>query len=465
MLKSSRNFFMSKSAAAWRSGGILSVVILCAASMVYYHLALFVPRVSQIRKAEGFGNGYSFGADFYPIWLTAREGLLHHRDPYSPQTTRQVQIDLFGRTVDARVFGAPPAYWTFAYPAIADVLLWPIGLLPFSQARIGFGLFLGILTAYSAVLWIRIIYPRARHLNVAALLILTLSSYAVLEGLFAEQMGLLVGFLLAASLAALVRQKFFFSGSLFALTLIKPQVMLLIGIYLLLWGLARWRTRWRFAGGFFLMSALLGASSLLIWPHWISQWLRVVSSYRRYSDPPLLTYLLSNQIPGDQVSRVLGPILIAILLASAVALSWRMRFAAAESRDFRVMISLLLAAATIAVVPGHAVYDHVVLLPGIILIASCWREFAPSKPFRVTLAAATLALIWQWICAPIVVALWPMVSREAASTFLLTLPIRTAASIPFGVCALLVLMLWQEERRKLVLTREEATAKPEPIIP
>ena len=433
---------MSNSAAAWRSGGILGVVILCSACMVYYHLVLFVPRVSQVRTAEGFGNGYSFGADFYPVWLTARESLLHHRDPYSSQTTRQVQLDLFGRTVDARVFGAPPAYWTFAYPAIADILLWPIGLLPFSQVRIGFGLFLGILTAYGAVLWIRVIHPRARRLNIASLLILTLSSYAVLEGLFAEQMGLLVGFLLAASLAALVRQKLFFSGTLLALALIKPQVMLLIGAYLLLWSLAQWRNRWHFAGGFFLMSALLGASSLLIWPHWISEWLHVISSYRRYSDPPLVSYLLSNQILGNQVSRLLGPILIAILLVSAVAFSWRMRCAATDSRDFRLTVSLLLTVTTIAVVPGHAVYDHVVLLPGIILIASCWRQFAPSKPFRVTLAAAALALFWPWICAPVVIALRPMVSAAFFST-LLTLPIRTAASIPFGVCALLALMLWR----------------------
>ncbi|MFZ0536319.1 MAG: hypothetical protein WAM47_05645, partial [Candidatus Sulfotelmatobacter sp.] len=208
---------------------------------------------------------------------------------------------------------------------------------------------------------------------------------------------------------------------------------------------------------------LLGASSLLIWPHWISEWLRVVSSYRRYSDPPLVGYLLSNQ--SNQVSRLLGPILVAILLVSAVALSWRMRFAATNSRDFRLMISLLLAVTIIAMVPGHAVYDHVVLLPGIILIASCWREFAPSKPFRVTLAAAALALFWPWICASVVIALWPMVSREFAFTFLLTLPIRTAASIPFGVCALLAVMLWRGPRRKLMRTEQAPIAKPEPIIP
>jgi hypothetical protein len=57
-----------------------------------------------------------------------------------------------------------------------------------------------------------------------------------------------------------------------------------------------------------------------------------------------------------------------------------------------------------------------------------------------------------------------MVSREAASTFLLTLPIRTAASIPFGVCALLGLMLWQGHKRKLTLTEKALTAKPEAII-
>lgn len=454
---------MSNSAVAWRSGSILSVVILFSACMVYYHLVLFLPRVSQVRTAEGFGKGYTFGADFYPIWLTTREGLLHHRDPYSPQTTHQVQIDLFGRTVDARVFGAPPDYWTFAYPAFADVLLWPIGQLPFSQVRIEFGLFLCILTAYSVVLWIRVIYPRAGRLNVASLLILTLSSYVVLEGLFAEQMGLLVGFLLAASLAALVGRRLFFSGTLLALALIKPQVLLLIATYLLFWCLARWRIRWRFAAGFFLMSTLLGASSLLIWPHWISEWLRVVFSYRRYSNPPLVSDLLGNQILGNQVGRLLGPILIAIFLIAAVAISWRMRFAPTDSRDFRLTISLLLAVTTIAVVPGHAVYDHVVLLPGIILIASCWRDFVPSRPFRVTLAAATLALFWQWICAPVVIALRPMVSREFASTFLLTLPIRTAASIPFGISALLALMLWQGHRRKLTLTEKTPTAKPEPV--
>jgi hypothetical protein len=74
-----------------------------------------------------------------------------------------------------------------------------------------------------------------------------------------------------------------------------------------------------------------------------------------------------------------------------------------------------------------------------------------SLPFRVILAATALALFWQWIAAPIVIAARLLVSATFFPT-LLTLPIRTAASIPFGICALLGLMLWQGRKRELATT-------------
>jgi len=118
-------------------------------------------------------------------------------------------------------------------------------------------LILAAVTALSIALWLRALQLRAGAVMLTALILLTLSSYAVLEGLFAEQLGLLVGFLLAASLAALVRERLFLSGSLLALALIKPQMILLVVIYLLLWTCVRWRIRWPFVAGFFSVSALL----------------------------------------------------------------------------------------------------------------------------------------------------------------------------------------------------------------
>jgi hypothetical protein len=269
-------------------------------------------------------------------------------------------------------------------------------------------------------------------------MLLTLSSYVVLEGLFAEQTGLLVGFLLAASFAALADGRFFLAGSVLALTLIKPQMMALVAVYLIFWSFAQWRARWRFVGGFLVVTGILGISSALVWPHWIPEWLGVVFSYRQYSTPPLVCYLLGNEL-GSR----LGPALIAAILLSAIALAWRMRFVAATSTDFALTISLLLGLTTITLLPGHAVYDHVALLPGVILIALSWRGFAAaSRLFRVVLGAAALALFWPWFMAPAVIAMWTFFSAQLASG-VLTLPIRTAGAIPFGVCALLGLMVRQ----------------------
>jgi hypothetical protein len=398
-----------------------------------------VPTAEETRAQQGYGGGYSFGADFYPIWFTARESLLRHRDPYSSEMTRQIQVALFGRPLEVRDPEFPPNSRAFANPLFAELLFWPFALVGFSEARIVFALLLPVVTTFSSFLWLRALHLDASRVKFAAIVLLTLSSYAVLEGMFAEQIGLVIGFLLAASLAALVRQKLFFSGSLLALALVKPQMMLLVAAYLVLWSFAQWRVRWQFTGGFFLTAFLLSTSSLSIWPHWIQEWFRIVLAYRHYATPPLVSYLLGNRI---------GAILTVALLASAVALSWRMRHVFPGSREFGVTVSVLLAITASAVLPGHAVYDHIVLLPGILLIAFSWREFAANRPCRIILTLTTLAVCWQWITAPLVIAAHPFLSHPVFASTVLTLPIRTAASIPFSVCALLGLLMWQRHIRK-----------------
>jgi len=40
-------------------------------------------------------------SDLYPRWLGARELLLHGRDPYSPEITREIQRGYYGRELDS----------------------------------------------------------------------------------------------------------------------------------------------------------------------------------------------------------------------------------------------------------------------------------------------------------------------------------------------------------------------------
>ena len=105
----------------------LTLAMVGAGSMLYYHLRLFMPHVEKAQAAKHLAGEYSFGNDFYPIWLTSRQWIHGRQDPYCPALTREIQIGLLGRPLDSRLPTDPPSdYRAFAYPAFTDLLLWPV---------------------------------------------------------------------------------------------------------------------------------------------------------------------------------------------------------------------------------------------------------------------------------------------------------------------------------------------------
>lgn len=427
-----------------RLRSLLVLSFLFAAAMGYWEFAIFLPGVQVRHVAQGLGGGYSFGNDFYPIWLASREWMIHGREPYSQEMTQAIQSGLFGRPLDPNHPGDPPPdYRVLAYPAFVLILAAPLAALPFPVTRLLLAVLLPLATGTSIVLWVRALRFKAGASLLALLVVLTLSSYAGLEALFAEQPGLVVSFLLAASLFALTRGARMTAGLLLALTLIKPQMTALVVLYLLLWSLAKWRERSRFLFAFSGGAAALCLCGLLVSPHWLSQWLHVVLGYKAYSTPALTIDLLGHS---------LGIAAMVCLLTVALALAWRMRNAAATSAEFLLTVSFLLAVTAVALLPGHAVYDHVILLPGIILILRFRREVTSSKGLRVVLILAAAALFWQWLAALAIVGLHLLLGpqRPLAATALL-LPIRTAGAIPFAILALLGLVLRDFVRGSLKL--------------
>ena len=406
-----------------------------AGSMLYYHLGLFIPRVLEQRAARGLGNGYAFGDDFYPIWLIARQWQVEHRDPYSSEMTRQIQVGLFGRPLDARNPTDPSVdYRQFAYPAFVELLLWPAASLDFPQLRLVLAVLLPVLTVMSLWFWILALNWRIHPLWFAVLALLALCNYQVLEALFAEQPGLIVGFLLAGAALALRRDRLSLAGALLALTLIKPQMTLLAAAYLLLWSMSD-RRRARLWAGFLSTTLLLMAASMWIWPRWLGQWLSVLLGYHRYATPPLVALL-----PGPQLGAYVGPAAILVLLGASAALAWRKRQASPESLDFWLTLSLLLAITSVCLLPGQAIYDHVILLPGIFLLLRYRRELrCAGRIPRILLAVGAVILFWPWAAAFGLIAVrhWLAAGTFDSST-VFALPIRTAASLPFAVLALLV---------------------------
>ena len=412
--------------------------------MLYYHLGMFIPRAREMSAARGLGHGYAFGNDFYQVWLTSREALRERRDPYSAEMTLEIQKGLFGRPLDPHLSTDPLDRRAFPYPAYTLLLFWPADEIPFSVVRVAVVALLAALTLASVFLWLRALAWRPTWKWCAVILLLVLCSYPVLEGLYAGQVGLLVAFMLAASILAMQRGRLLLAGILMALTTIKPQATLLAIFYLVLWSLCDWRKRGRYCVGFFSTLLLLFATSLAVWPHWIYSWTHALVAYHRYTTPVLVSEVLTSHLPPGAV----GPatlILTAGLMIVAVVIAWRNSSASPDSHEFSTTLSLLLAITVITLLPGQAVYDHVILLPGILLLARRWRMFSSSPILKALLATGTAILLWPWLASLIVILLRPLLTDDQFySTPVLSLPIRTAAVFPFVVLGLLSLAARRE---------------------
>jgi glycosyl transferase family 87 len=428
----------------------LALALVAASSMLEFHLGLFLPRVLEARAARGLGNGYAFGCDFYPIWLAERQWRIYHLDPYSAETTREIQKGLFGRPLDARNQLDPPAdYRSFAYPAFTELLFWPTAALKFPALRILLAVLLPLLTVWGLWFWMRALQWSVHGLWFAVIATLLLCSYPMLEAFFAEQPGVMVGFLLAASALALRRNRLLLAGTLLALTFVKPQMTALAVFYLLMWSFEDRRRRGKLAAGFLATALLLLGGSLLIWPRWIGAWLRIILGYHRYATPPL-----ASEVLGPTLSARVGPVVIAAIFIAGVVIAWRNRKAGVESLRFRLTLSLLLAITSVTLLPGQAVYDHVILLPGILLVLQHRQSLSHARRmFRTLCAIAAVVLLWPWIAALALVVTRPWIApQHFYSTAVFALPIRTAGSFPFAVLALLA-----------YASRISGTALPEPV--
>ena len=409
--------------------------------MLYYYQGLFIPFARHVQAVRNLAGGYSFGDDFYQIWLTSRTGLRHRRDLYSPEMTREIQIGLYGRPLDSRRATDPKDLRMFPYPAFTGLLFWPASQIPFALVR---AVVLGILVALTLAtiwLWIRVLCWQLDWRWQAVAVLLAMCSYPVLEGLYALQVGLLVSFFLACSIFALQRGRLTLSGVLLALTTIKPQVTILAVLYLFVWTSQDWRNRWRWCAAFFSTLFLLAGAALVVWPHWIGSWINILVQYHGYTAPPVVSDVLATPL-GPRLFGPVSRILVAGLVAIAVVLISRYRNASAGSAEFLLTLSVLLGITTIALLPGQAVYDHIILLPGIFLLASHKQPPVPTRMFRALLGTGSALLLWPWVSAFGLILLRPFLGPATSyPKAVLALPLRTSASFPFVVVALLALAM------------------------
>ena len=407
----------------------LALSLLLAACMWFYVQYVLIGHQQAEAALHGIPRGNL--SDLYPRWLGAHELLLHHRDPYSTDVTREIQVGYYGRAIDPSRPNDPTDEQGFAYPVYVVFLLAPTIWLPFPIVQVGFRWFLIALTGASVLLWLRTLRWRLSPSATAVAIVLTLGSFPGLQGIKLQQLSLLVGGLIAGCAVLLVEGQLTVAGVLLALASIKPQVTLPLSAWLLFWAFNDWRQRKNFVWGFCGTIAALVVAGELVLPGWIGRFRQAVIAYRRY-----------NNGAGSVLDELVTPgwgraLALAIVIALAIT-CWRRRFADKDSSTFP-WITVLVLAVTVVVIPKAAPYNQVLLLPGVLLIVRDWRMlWVKSRLTRACIVAAGVIVGWPWIaaCALTLASLFlpPQSVQKGWAA-----PVYTSLAIPLAVAVLLML--------------------------
>ena len=403
--------------------------LLCAASMGLYLQRVVIPY--QIADAAAHGRPRGNFSDLYPRWLGARELLLRGRDPYSSDVTREIQTGYYGRPLDSSRPNDPKDEQRFAYPVYVVFVLAPTVGLPFEIVQKGFFWALLLFTIAGVLLWLRILQWSPPPWTQLSLILLTIGSPAVMQGLKLRQLSLLVAALVCAALVLLASDHLSAAGCLLAVATIKPQLVWLLLLWLALWTASDYRRRYRLAVSFLITMIVLVAASELWLPHWIPRFWDALREYQRYTG--------AASVIHKMISPAVGRTVTLFSLAMTGVIAWRERSQVANSQAFARMLCLILAV-TVLLAPTIAPYNQILLLPALLMLASDWggiRKYGMARTFLIGLMA--VAIGWPWMSSIVLATLSFVLPAQVVHKFW-NVPFWTVWLIPVPVAALMLVV-------------------------
>ncbi|HZW78878.1 MAG TPA: glycosyltransferase 87 family protein, partial [Candidatus Deferrimicrobiaceae bacterium] len=202
---------------------------LLAATISFLYAVRVLDPWGQYRGEARNGIKAQMG-DLYPRWVGTRELFLHRLNPYGPEVSHEIQMAYYGHPVNqdySLPVGKIVDEQRFAYPVYVVFLMSPTIHTDFAHVRTWARFALGLITAVSVLLSLSLLGQCPRWETVTAIVLFTLSSAQIVQGLRFEQLALLVGFLLIAGAWCTSRGQLKTAGVLLALSTIKPQMALI----------------------------------------------------------------------------------------------------------------------------------------------------------------------------------------------------------------------------------------------
>jgi hypothetical protein len=406
---------------------MITASVVAAAGLWWWAVSIYAP--ANTVTAQNSGRPIGNNSDLYARWHGTRELLLHGRNPYSPEVTREIQAGFYGRALDPANENDPKQQEGFNYPLYVVFLIAPFAQLQFAIAQQIVRWLIVLAIAASAWLWASGIGVSLRRTSLLSAMALAAGSYPAVMEFYQQNLAALAIFFLAAGIAALSRGWAVLAGFLLALATIKPEISGLMIGWLLFWSLAEVQERGKLAASFCVTLAALVLSADLLLPHWIGDFLKSLRAYAGSETDPSI---LRAMFPSWLAMALCGVILFLIAVQA-----WRTRRSEAGSQAFRWTLAWV-ASSTLVLIPKLAAYNQLLLIPVMLTLAGDWPAIALSGRFeRALVKAAAACQLWQWAAALLLTAA-AVVVPNATVRRMAALPLATLLALP-AVSALAVL--------------------------
>lgn len=255
------------------------------------------------------------GNDFLVHWVGTRAFMLEGLSPYSDAVAQRIQTAAYGRPAQAGEHEL-----RVAYPLYSTLMFAPFALISdFTTARAVWMTALEVCLLLLALTSLRVAGWQPRPWMLGLFLLFTLLWYHSVRPLVNGNAVIVVALFISAAFLSIRTGRDELAGVLLALATIKPQLALLIDLFVLLWAISA--GRWRLVVALVGTTLFLVFGAMLFMPDWPLQNLREVLRYPAYNPPgsPQAAFLAWWPGVGKQLGWILTALLTGLLLSEWVA--------------------------------------------------------------------------------------------------------------------------------------------------
>lgn len=357
--------------AIWAVGIVLAVICVIGIGLVNYRYCQQNPG----------------GNDFLVHWVGTQTFMKEGISPYSDITALRIQTLAYGRPA-----GPGEHELRVAYPFYSVILFIPFALIQdFTLARAVWMTVLEISLILLAFTNQRLFQWKTNLVVLTLFLLFSLLWYHAVRPVINGNVVILIALGVTACLWALKSGYDELAGIVLAFTTIKPQVVVLIILFIFLWCI--YHRRWRFVAWFLGTMALLFAIAFLFLPDWIIQNVREILRYPGYNPPgnPGAAFAVWLPAMGKRLGWILSGLLVIILI-----LEWWQAFR--RSGDFQE--ALWTACLTLVISQWIGIQtdpgNFIVLFPALVLVFATWDMRFKRFGKILTISSILVLLIGIW---------------------------------------------------------------------